>query len=53
MCLDELSFVIRPDDALRKVVLTLLVSADNYFLKYSDQEWFQTGADYLEPPSPI
>ena len=28
-------------------------SADNYFLKYSDQEWFQTGADYLEPPSPI
>ena len=40
MCLDELSFVIRPERRITKGSADT-AAADNYFLKYSDREWLQ------------
>ena len=40
MCLDELSFVIRPERHITKGSADT-AAADNYFLNYSDRGWFQ------------
>ena len=40
MCPDELSFVIHPERRITKGSADT-AAADNYFLKYSDREWFQ------------